>query len=78
MENLSNHDEIMHSLGVLESKAEGIIRRLDLINGSVLKHNQDIQDLQILNAERKGAWKVTVVIAGAISTLIYFVLNKLI
>lgn len=68
----------MHSLGVLESKAEGIIRRLDLINGSVLKHNQDIQDLQILNAERKGAWKVTVVIAGAISTLIYFVLNKLI
>jgi hypothetical protein len=67
----------MRSLGNLEAKVDGINERLDRINGTLEHHTEDIKDLELVNSERKGAWKVMVVIAGAVSTLIYFVLNKL-
>lgn len=72
-----NHNQIMHALGGLEEKADGIISRLDRLNGSVADHAKQLQELKIINAERKGAWKVTLAIAGAVSTLIYLVLNKI-
>lgn len=72
------HDQIMRSLGNLEGKVDGINERLDKLNGSVARHEKSIQGLDILNAERKGAWKVTAVVAGAVSTFIYFLLNKII
>lgn len=47
----NNHNEIMHSLNDLKGVGDGILKRLDALNGSVAKHEARFGSQDVLNAQ---------------------------
>ena len=40
------HEEIQHSLGRIEGKLDGLNKRIDVSNGRLIKHEQDLNKLK--------------------------------
>jgi hypothetical protein len=51
MDNQESHNAIMMALGGLDTKTEGINRRLDILNGSVAKQADKLNAQDIMNAQ---------------------------
>lgn len=71
-------DDILRILGQIEGKVDGICDRLDISNGRIAKNEAAIKTLEINDAKQQGAWKIATIVATALSTAVYFVLNKVI
>lgn len=75
---------IMIAIARLETKVDGINTRLDVANDRMKKGEdrsdkleEKIDSLELTRAEQKGAWWSATAFGGLISTMGYFILNKL-
>ena len=69
-----NHDNIQRALGDLEGAMregfKGIHSRLDILNGSVEKHDEKINDLETFRDTSKGKMAIIATAFGTLSALI--------
>ncbi|MBI5573496.1 MAG: hypothetical protein HY919_02950 [Elusimicrobia bacterium] len=65
---------IFEQLGNIEGKIDGILMRLDKINGTLQKHEQDIVNFKLNKSFFLGASKVVFFIIGLIGAALGFTL----
>lgn len=75
MESEGNSD-ILLLLGEIKGEVKGINQRLDVSNHRTEKVENRVTSLESTRDQQKGGWRVTTVIAGAVSTAVYFILGK--
>lgn len=68
--NEENHKEIMYKLGELSEGMRGVHIRLDKINGTVQRHEEEIFTLKLTKSYVSGVSKVVSLIIGAVGGLI--------
>ena len=80
------HEQIMHELGSLKGSTEqgfkGVHERLDKLNGSVARHEEELTQLKIVDAKNEGGksisnklWGIGGTILGAV--VIFLITNFL-
>lgn len=71
------HSDIMLLLGRLDGKLDGLIERQIQANGRTSKLEDRVDNLESTRDQQKGGLKVSGVVAGAVSTAMYFILGKI-
>lgn len=76
MENNKQHNEIMFKLGKIEGQSDGIINRLDIVNGNLIKHASKINDLEDFNLVIKTRINIISGIVVGVVSIISFIIGK--
>lgn len=71
-----NHLEIMQAIGILQGTANGINTRLDILNGRVTKHDEQIANLRIEGAVGKTKIGIIGALGGLLATAILKVIFR--
>lgn len=78
---MTTHDDIHRDLGRLEGISEGMQDHLRKIDATMERIDKRLANIEARERERKGAWQVIVVVAGAVgaamATLANFLLGRL-
>ena len=74
MPNQCDHSQINISIGRLEGKIDGIASGIDRINGSLLRHDTEIKDINKWRNRLIGKISIIISMVGAVITgiLLYF------
>lgn len=76
MEQEYSNREIDNFFKRIDEKLDLIHQQTVKTNGRVSTLEGKVESLEITRAENKGIWKTAGIVAGSVSTAIYFVLNK--
>ena len=76
MENNEQHNEIMFKLGSIEGRLDGIIDRLNIVNGRLGSHANKINDLEDFNLVMKTRINIISGIVVGVVSIISFIIGK--
>jgi len=71
-----NHDQINQNLGTLLGLARGTRRELKKMNGCLLRHDNEIKDINRWRNRLIGKITVITGVGGIIITIVFILINK--